>query len=67
MPGPNVGKATLVRTVPSYSGCHLPKLSGQTAKIALGPRPRDCSGGALNTLAPVGGVGSILLFRGGSK
>jgi hypothetical protein len=68
MPGPNVGKANLVKTIPSSIGCTLSLRNNNTRMIsARMPAKIDCSAAKTITLAPVGGVGSKLLFKGGSK
>jgi len=61
--------ANLVKTTPSHIGCTL---SGRTnrERMITGnrfPWVKDCSSAKTITLAPVGAVGSKLLFKGGSK
>ncbi len=68
MPGPNVGQANLIKTIPSRIGCTLSLRNNTIRQLAARfPAAKDCSAAKTITLAPVGGVGSILLFKGGSK
>lgn len=58
----------LMKTVPSNTGCTLTIPRNKTQNIAQNlPKRKDCSAAKVITLAPVGGPGSKLLFRGGSK
>lgn len=69
MPNPNVARAGLVKTTPSYHGCTLSGRTNRERMIAGNRFPwvKDCSAAKVITLAPVGSVGSKLLFKGGSK
>ena len=58
----------LMKTVPSNTGCTLTVARNNTQHIASRlPKAKNCSAAKVITLAPVGGPGSKLLFRGGSK
>ena len=68
MPGQNVTKASLIKTIPSYTGCTLSVPRNREQMIANRfPRSNDCSSAKVITLTGGGGVGSKLLFKGGSK
>lgn len=69
MSDPKVAKAGLVKTTPSHTGCTLSGRSNRERMIAGNrfPWTKDCSSAKTITLAPVGGTGSKLLFKGGSK
>ncbi len=68
MPGPNVGKANLIKTIPSDIGCTLSLVNNHERRLAARfPKRKDCSSAKVITLAPVGGIGGKLLFKGGSK
>lgn len=68
MPGQNVTKAALIKTIPSNTGCTLLVPRNREQMIANRfPKRKDCSSAKTITLAPVGGTGSKLLFKGGSK
>jgi len=69
MTDPNVARASLVKTTPSYHGCTLSGRTNRERMIAGNRFPwvKDCSSAKTITLAPVGGPGSKLLFKGGSK
>lgn len=68
MQGQNVTKAALVKTIPSHTGCTLSVPRNREQMITNRfPKRKDCSSAKTITLAPVSGVGSKLLFKGGSK
>lgn len=68
MTDPNVARAGLVKTTPSYTGCTLSVPRNREQMIANRfPKRKDCSSAKVITLAPVGGIGGKLLFKGGSK
>jgi len=68
MSDPKVSMAGLVKTIPSNTGCTLSVPRNREQMIASRfPKRKDCSSAKTITLAPVGGPGSKLLFKGGSK
>ncbi len=68
MPGPNVGKANLIKTIPSDIGCTLSLVNNHERRLAARfPKRKDCSAAKVVTLVGGGGIGSPLLFKGGSK